>query len=76
MPQFPFVLIPETTTAPMLYEEKPHLFWVIMASVVPQTDTVHKDIKLWFRQYLAEHVVVRQEKSLDLLQAILVHMAW
>ncbi len=76
MPQFPFVLIPETMTASAMYAEKPHLFWIIMAAVVPQTDTTHADIKIWFRRYLAEHLIVRQEKSLDLLQAILVHLAW
>lgn len=76
MPRYPFVIIPETKDAFTLLNESRCLFWTVMASVAPQSSAVQREFKKWFRQYIAEHVVVRQEKRLDLLQAILIHLGW
>lgn len=37
---------------------------------------MQKKAAIWFREYIAEHMVVKQEKSLELLQAVLVCIAW
>ncbi|OAQ66003.1 fungal transcriptional regulatory protein [Pochonia chlamydosporia 170] len=75
-PNFPFVLIPSTMNPHSLHAESPGLFWAIMTAIAPQSFTLQQDVKTWFRQYIAEHMIVRQEKSLHLLQAILIHLAW
>ena len=76
MPNFPFVIITPQTNAHELFQQSPALFWAVMATAMPQAYSTQKQIKLWFRQYIAEHVLVRQEKTLQHLQAILVHLAW
>ncbi|KAF5137108.1 hypothetical protein E5D57_000883 [Metarhizium anisopliae] len=75
-PNFPFVMVPSAATAHGLHDRSPGLFWAIMTAVAPQSFAVQQRVKTWFRQYVADHVIVRQEKTLQLLQAILVHLAW
>ncbi|KID99536.1 Fungal transcriptional regulatory protein, partial [Metarhizium majus ARSEF 297] len=75
-PNFPFVMVPSAATAHSLHDRSPGLFWAIMTAVAPQSFAVQQRVKTWFRQYVADHVIVRQEKTLQLLQAILVHLAW
>ncbi|KID75578.1 Fungal transcriptional regulatory protein, partial [Metarhizium brunneum ARSEF 3297] len=75
-PNFPFVMVPSAATAHGLHDRSPGLFWAIMTAVAPQSLAVQQRVKTWFRQYVADHVIVRQEKTLQLLQAILVHLAW
>ncbi|KAM0211275.1 hypothetical protein ACHAQD_010333 [Fusarium lateritium] len=76
VPNFPFVPVPEHMTSHELFVESSLLFWTILAVVSPLEDKVQMEFKLWFRKYLAEHLVVRQEKSVDILQAILIYLAW
>ncbi|KAI6767389.1 hypothetical protein HG530_005398 [Fusarium avenaceum] len=76
VPHFPFVAMPEHMTSHELFVESSLLFWTVMAVVSPLEDKVQMEFKLWFRKYLAEHLVVRQEKSVDILQAILIYLAW
>ncbi|KAJ4265035.1 hypothetical protein NW762_005278 [Fusarium torreyae] len=76
MPHFPFVPMSGAISSHELYVESRILFWTILAIVSPLEDKVQMEFKAWFRKYLAEHLVVRQEKSIDILQAILVYLAW
>lgn len=75
-PQFPFVPMPDSLSSHEFYAESRILFWAIMAAVSPLKEKTQMDFKAWFRKYLAEHVVIGQEKSPDILQAILVYLAW
>ncbi|RGP60235.1 cercosporin resistance [Fusarium longipes] len=76
VPHFPFVPVPEAMTSQELYVESSLLFWTILAVVSPLEDKVQMEFKAWFRRYLAEHLIVRQEKSLDILQAMLIYLGW
>lgn len=76
VPWSPFVPIPASITAHELYESAPLLCSTILAVVMPQTAAIQKDLQQWFRQQIAQHVVVEQERRLELLQAILVFVAW
>ncbi|KAF4428278.1 cercosporin resistance [Fusarium acutatum] len=76
VPHFPFVPVPSSMCASELYVESRVMFWTILAVVSPLNDKVQMEFKAWFRRYLAEHLVVRQEKSIDILQAMLVYLAW
>lgn len=75
-PRFPFVPIPRNTTAQDLFQRQPFLFRTIIQIVAPQSAALQRGIIAWFREYIATHIVVKQEKRLDLLQAILLFIAW
>jgi hypothetical protein len=76
MPRYPFVIIPPETNVATLVGNAKCLFWTIMAATAPLTPEVQADFKHWFRQHLATEIIVRQKKRLELLQAILVYLAW
>lgn len=75
-PYFPFVVIPVMRTALDLYDSSPFLFRTIIAVTTPQSPATQADFKLWFREYVAQHMVVNNEKRLEVLQAILIYLAW
>ncbi|CAG7562720.1 unnamed protein product [Fusarium equiseti] len=76
VPHFPFAPLSEYMTSHELYAESSLLFWTILAVVSPLEDKVQVEFKAWFRRYLAEHVFVRQERSTDILQAIIIYLGW
>lgn len=59
-----------------LYEKAPFLFRTIVAVTMPQGPMMQAEFKMWFREYVAQHVVINNEARLEILQAILVHLAW
>lgn len=73
---FPFVTILPDMAAYDLFADRPFLFRTIIQVVAPQDAAVQQEVKLWFRKYIADHMIIQQEKSLELLQAILVFVAW
>lgn len=75
-PYFPFVPIPAMMPACELHDRSPFLFRAVVAVTTPQSPAVQAEYHLWFRQYVAQHVVVNNEKRLEILQAILIHLAW
>lgn len=75
-PRFPFVPIPRNTTAQDLFQRQPFLFRTIIQIVAPQSAALQRSFTIWFREYIATHIIVKQEKRLDLLQAILLFIAW
>ncbi|KAH8749339.1 hypothetical protein F5883DRAFT_720805, partial [Diaporthe sp. PMI_573] len=75
-PYFPFVTIPVMATAYDLYEKTSFLFRTIVSVAAPQGPNTQSNFREWFRRYIAEHVVVNNERRLELLQSLLVHMAW
>jgi hypothetical protein len=76
LPKYPFVPIPPDTPPHVLYADSRLLFWSVMAAVAPLPGPVQSAFKTWFRRYLAEHMVIQQEKKLEFLQAILIHLGW
>lgn len=75
VPLFPFVVIPAGTTPEALYQEKPFLYRMI-TMVACKNGPRQREIAKSGRKYLAEHIVMNVENSLDLLQGLLVHIAW
>ncbi|KAK0636633.1 hypothetical protein B0T17DRAFT_86157 [Bombardia bombarda] len=75
-PRFPFVPITDDLRAYDLFQNRPFLFRTIMHIVAPQNAAVQRDVNQWFRQYIAEHIVINQEKRLELLQALILFIAW
>ncbi|KXH60624.1 hypothetical protein CNYM01_00101 [Colletotrichum nymphaeae SA-01] len=76
VPNFPFVPIEPEVTARDLHNQKRFLFWCIMQAIVPQTATVQKAVDDWVRKHAAMHIVVHKEKKIELLQGLIVYVAW
>lgn len=74
IPLFPFITIPLDTTPDQLRHEKPLLFMVVMM-VASQSDVSRQlELAQLIRSDFSQAVLVRGEKSLGLLQALLVYI--
>ncbi len=75
-PSFPFVPLPAQASAYDMYMEQPFLFRTIVQVALPQDAQAQQFARRWFRESIAQSVVVRQETRLELLQAMLIFLAW
>ncbi len=75
-PHCPFVPIPASTTAWVMLERQPLLLRTILQAVAPQSAATQRAADTWFREYIGQHLVVNQEKRLEILQAIIVYLSW
>lgn len=75
-PCFPFVPIANHVSAHDLYKSKPVLFRTIMHTVVPHSAALQTGMKQWFRETIADLVIVKRKFSLEYLQALLVFISW
>lgn len=74
--QFPFVVIPDGVSAAELAQTKPFLYkTVIMAASYHDKSGQVRMTKDIF-QYVSTHMIIGNEKSMDLLQGLLVLMGW
>ncbi|KAL4919265.1 hypothetical protein BDW62DRAFT_209964 [Aspergillus aurantiobrunneus] len=73
---FPFVLIPAGWTAASMAEDRPFLLLAAVTSASSRYYNLQQVlIKVW-RGILSDRVIMAAERDLDLLQGILVHIAW
>lgn len=72
---FPFVVISPHVTAEQLRQEKPFLFLNI-SMVACQNPAQQRDTYHIVKEYVAEHIVLQNERSFDLLQGLQVFLAW
>ncbi|KAL8382148.1 hypothetical protein RB595_006095 [Gaeumannomyces hyphopodioides] len=75
-PNFPFVPVSRKTSPGALFAKSPLVFRAIMISCAHQSHSVQRDGDRWFRSHIAQRVVVNGEKNLELLQSIIVFLAW
>ena len=73
---FPFVLIPIDADVQSMSEERPFLFLAAMASASSEDKALQNTLDQEFRTILSTKVVLEGEKSIDLLQGLLVYLAW
>jgi hypothetical protein len=73
---FPFVVIPSDTTAQLLRASKPFLFLSVMAVSSYQKTGQQTTLSMEIMKRLSEQMLFRGEKSLDLLQGVLVYAEW
>lgn len=75
-PQFPFVVIPPEATSECLRKERPMLWKAILTTA----SCLHPSRQEAMGQELVEEfstrLLLKAEKSLDLLQALLIYLAW
>ncbi|THC94481.1 hypothetical protein EYZ11_006046 [Aspergillus tanneri] len=76
MPQFPFVVIPSTTTAWTLQNQSPFLFLAIMAASTEDNPVLQKTLDQQLKQRIGLNIIMNNERSMDLLLGLLVHIAW
>jgi hypothetical protein len=76
-PELPFVVFPPGTTMGEVRRNKPYLFLAIIAAAVAVFNSDAQSILVNdLYRLIAEHVVVKGQKSLELVQAILVCSIW
>jgi hypothetical protein len=73
---FPFVLIPPNMSLDSLRRERPFLLLCILTYTAALNAKLQSQLDLEVRETLSRKVVVNGETSLDLLQGILVYLAW
>lgn len=74
-PLFPFIAIPPNLTAEQLRREKPFLYLNI-TMVACHDSARQRNIVKVIKQYVAEHIVSEGQHNMDLLQGLLIHLAW
>jgi hypothetical protein len=75
LPQFPFVPLPVCRTSE-LHHASPLLLKTILRVCRPLGPEKDAIFERWFRQHVVYRIAVLMEKSTELLQAILVFVAW
>ncbi|KAL2846885.1 hypothetical protein BJY01DRAFT_263211 [Aspergillus pseudoustus] len=76
MPQYPFVILPETTDVATLRQESPFLLLCILTASLEHNPVLQDELELIVRKEIASRLIVGVERNMDLLQGLLVHIAW
>ncbi|RGP64022.1 hypothetical protein FLONG3_9721 [Fusarium longipes] len=76
VPHFPFVPISPETTVQSLRTARPFLFMCIMATMKVDNCTIQRQIGEEVRMQAHQRVLMQSESSLELLQGLLVYIAW
>ena len=72
---FPFVVVSNDWTLQSMMRHSPTLLLAILTTMCNSTN-MQKTLDSGFREVVSERVLVRGEKSLDILQGLLVYLAW
>lgn len=73
---FPFVVIPDDIDVASLNDAKPTMLLAILAVASWKNPSLQSQLEDVFRQEVAFRSIVDREKSLELVQSILVYLAW
>lgn len=73
---FPFVIIPADWTATYMAEVRPFLLLSAVACASSRFINLQQALAEELKGTLSHRVVIAGEKGLDLLQGLLVHLAW
>ena len=70
------MLVRPGTSLNTIRRERPFLLLAILAFATQAKPKLQEQIELEVRESLSKRVVVNMEKSLDVLQGLLVYLAW
>lgn len=73
---FPFVRLSDTWTAASMAKDSPFLLLAAVAAASSKYCHLQDALINQFKESLSQRVVMAGEKSLDLIQGLLVHLAW
>ena len=74
--QFPFVVIPSDNTSQHLHHERPLIWKAIVVAASHENSSRQLALGDELMEDLTTRLLFKAEKSLDLLQALLVFIAW
>jgi hypothetical protein len=75
-PRFPFVLLNPRASVGSIRRERLFLLLSILAVATQANPKLQEQIELELRESLSKRVVVNMEKSLEVLQGLLVYLTW
>jgi hypothetical protein len=73
---FPFVVVSPQTSLDSMRREKPFLLLSILTYGAQKNLKLQTTLELEIREQIARKVVVNGERSIDLLQGVLVYLCW
>jgi hypothetical protein len=73
---FPWVRLPKQTSLETLRKERPFLLLSVLTFAAHENVQLQRQLELDLKDSLMKKLVVHGEKSLDLLQGLLVYLAW
>jgi hypothetical protein len=76
IPHFPFVIIQPNISAEYLRREKKFLFLAILASASFADMPLQRRLGMEVKKAVASRMIVNGEMSFELLQGLLVYLAW
>lgn len=72
----PFVVIPEGATVESLRQDQPFLIHAVLAGASRENPDLQSTLERSLRERLLKTVMIEGEKSIDMLQAILIYLTW
>lgn len=72
----PFVMISEESTVESMAQHQPFLLYAVFAISTQENKELQNSLETGFRESLLRAVTIEGEKSIDLLQAFVVYLAW
>jgi hypothetical protein len=75
-PNFPFIVFSPTVSLDFLRREKPFLLLSILTMASTSNQALQDLLEAELRETLGRKVIFNGEKSLDLLQGLLIYLAW
>lgn len=75
-PHLPIVIFPPEVTARQLRKNAPYLFLAVMAAAASEMPDIQRALVNEFTQMVADRVIIVGDKSLELVQAILIGVIW
>lgn len=73
---FPFVIAPQEWSLEFLRVQRPVLLLAIICMATRSNKGLQRQVEAELRETLSKRIIVKCEKSLDIIQAILVYLAW
>ncbi|KIW98118.1 uncharacterized protein Z519_01702 [Cladophialophora bantiana CBS 173.52] len=73
---FPFVIVAPEIDAATLRRDAPVLFLAITTACLEEDHTVQRRLGVELKRMLCERILIRNERNIELLQALLVHLSW
>lgn len=73
---FPFMILPSNATFQSNAQKKPFMFLAAITAASVGKKSLQRTLDKEFRNVLSQKVILDGEKSIDLLQGLLVYLAW
>lgn len=76
MPLFPFVIVRPNETLNSLRQQSPFLLLTILAACQEDNPELQRVLDAEVRNVVASRIILNNERTMDLLLGLLVHIAW